>query len=509
MLSRIYFFGKFFLAGSISGISISIPLLIPFFILGYYFFLTGILNNKKTLSSFFSGWLFGVGFFISSMNWIVNPFLVYEEHFYLAPIVFLIFPLLMGLFFTIPSILFTLLLSQYTKNENYFFMTCFVISLFLFISEFLRSNIFGGLPFNLAGHIWVFDHKLIKIASYIGVFGLSFMTFYWITVISFSLKKKKFLFTLFSIFSLPLFLLLVSRFETENKSSDQKVLLKVIQPNISQKEKWRKNYFEKHIDNLLELSGHNNEEKEIIVIWPEVALTVYLNEQKELIEYIKKKLGKKTTLITGGLRRSFTGEGFDIYNTLYVIQRDRVVYYDKRRLVPFGEFIPLRSFVSFWKLTPGKTDFSVGGKANYLTLDYKDKKINFEPSICYEAIFQTSNENKVMLIINITNDAWFGNLYGPTQHLNASIFRSVEKGIPLIRSANSGISVITDSNGKVLKKIGLNKRNFIQSEISLGTNSTFFIKNEKRILIIFLILVFSLSLICDKIIKKRKSLKKM
>ena len=200
MLSRIYFFGKFFLAGSISGISISIPLLIPFFILGYYFFLTGILNNKKTLSSFFSGWLFGVGFFISSMNWIVNPFLVYEEHFYLAPIVFLIFPLLMGLFFTIPSILFTLLLSQYTKNENYFFMTCFVISLFLFISEFLRSNIFGGLPFNLAGHIWVFDHKLIKIASYIGVFGLSFMTFYWITVISFSLKKKKFIYTFFNLF---------------------------------------------------------------------------------------------------------------------------------------------------------------------------------------------------------------------------------------------------------------------------------------------------------------------
>ena len=169
------------------------------------------------------------------MNWIVNPFLVYEEHFYLAPIVFLIFPLLMGLFFTIPSILFTLLLSQYTKNENYFFMTCFVISLFLFISEFLRSNIFGGLPFNFAGHIWVFDHKLIKIASYIGVFGLSFMTFYWISLISFSLKKKKFLFTLFSIFSLPFFLLLVSEFETENKSSDQKVLLKVIQPNISQK----------------------------------------------------------------------------------------------------------------------------------------------------------------------------------------------------------------------------------------------------------------------------------
>ena len=80
-------------------------------------------------------------------------------------------------------------------------------------------------------------------------------------------------------------------------------------------------------------------------------------------------------MITGGLRRSFTGEGFDIYNTLYVIQKDRVVYYDKRRLVPFGEFIPLRSFVSFWKLTPGKTDFSVGGMANYLTLDYKEKKL--------------------------------------------------------------------------------------------------------------------------------------
>ena len=213
------------------------------------------------------------------MNWIVNPFLVYEKHFHLAPIVFLIFPLLMGLFFTISSILITVFLSRYSKNEDHFFTTCFVISLSLFIPEFLRSNIFGGLPFNLAGHIWVFDARLIKIAAYVGVFGLSFLTFYWISLISFSFTKKKFLLTLFSIFSLPFFLLLVSEFGSKIYLRSKSFIKSNPAEHIPKRE-MEKNYFEKHIDNLLELSGHNNAEKEIIVVWPEVALTVYLNEQK-------------------------------------------------------------------------------------------------------------------------------------------------------------------------------------------------------------------------------------
>ena len=176
-------------------------------------------------------------------------------------------------------------------------------------------------------------------------------------------------------------------------------------------------------------------------------------------------------------------------------------------MVPFGEFIPFSYLFNFLKLTPGKTDFSKGYKNEILFLELEKVKINLEPSICYEAIFQTFNNKKIELLINITNDAWFGNFIGPKQHLTASIFRSVEKGIPLIRSANSGISVVTDENGKILKKIGLNKSGFIEYDLSLKKNETFFMKHKNIVLVYLILIILFICILTDCLIKKRKDLK--
>ena len=140
-------------------------------------------------------------------------------------------------------------------------------------------------------------------------------------------------------------------------------------------------------------------------------------------------------------------------------------------------------------------------------LEFEKEKISFESSICYEAIFQTFNNKKIELFINITNDAWFGNFIGPKQHLTASIFRSVEKGIPLIRSANSGISVVTDENGKILKKIGLNKSGFIEHDLNLLQNETFFMRHKNNVLVYLILIILLICIFTDCLIKKRKDLK--
>ena len=142
-----------------------------------------------------------------------------------------------------------------------------------------------------------------------------------------------------------------------------------------------------------------------------------------------------------------------------------------------------------------------------LFLELEQGKIYLEPSICYEAIFQTFNSRKIELLINITNDAWFGNFTGPKQHLTASIFRSVEKGVPLVRSANSGISVITDENGKILKRLGLNTSGFIDHELNLGKNETFFMAHKNIILIYLILVILFICMLTDFLIKKRKDLK--
>ncbi len=506
MSNKVYQCIAFFTSGLISGISISADYLIPLFLIGHYFFIKFLLKRSVLFLNFIPGWLFGFGFFFSSMHWIINPFLIYEEHKSLAPFVILIFPLLMGLFFALPSFLITRFKMLININKHLFTFG-FFITFILFSSEFLRSKIFGGLPFNLYAHIWVFNERFFKIVALVGVYGLSFFTIFWMVISILLFIKKKISF-LIPLTSFPVILIISSfLYEKENLEKNNTLDVRVVQPNILQKEKWDKSLFQQHVDKLLRLSKRAKKDTQLIVVWPEAAMTVYLNENKDLLNYIRRNIDDSTTIITGGLRRDFVNNSFKIYNSLFVIEKNGFTFYDKKHLVPFGEFIPLRSILNFWKITPGKTDFSSGKKENLLTLVSDNKEILFEPSICYEAIFQTFNYKKIELLINITNDAWFGKTTGPKQHLTAAIFRSVEKGVPLLRSANSGISIISDSNGKILKKIELGKEGFIEKKIILGENSTFFMMYGNRVVLILIFIFFFINFSIDFVIKKRKSLK--
>ena len=505
MLNKPTNYFTFFIGGLFSGASYFSPILIPFSILGHYILIRGLFYKDRKFYSLLSGWLFGIGFFLTSMHWIVNPFLIYEEHKVLAPLVLIIFPSLMGLFFAIPCVLINKFIN-FQKIDDYFFSKTLIISFLIFISELLRSNIFGGLPLNLYAHLWIFNENFIKISSYIGVFGLSFLTILWIITIVLHIIKKDSNFiiplTLF-----PIILISFSIFPLkENQHESKTISVRVVQPNIPQNKKWDRTLFQAHLDKLLTLSN-KAEKGERVVVWPEAAITGFLNENEDLIAYIKQKIDENTVIITGGLRREFYGSNFKVFNSFYIIKKNDLIFYDKKKLVPFGEFIPMRFLFNIFKLTPGKTDFSRGKKDEIMFLELEKEKISLEPSICYEAIFQTFNNKKIELLINITNDAWFGNFIGPKQHLTASIFRSVEKGVPLVRSANSGISVITDENGKILKKLGLNVSGFIDQDLKLGKNETFFITHKNIILIYLILVILFICMFTDFLIKKRKDLK--
>jgi len=222
------------------------------------------------------------------------------------------------------------------------------------------------------------------------------------------------------------------------------------------------------------------------------------------MDYLRKQIPENFILITGGLKREFYEKGFKIFNSFYVIDQSGFQSYEKQKLVPFGEFIPLQNFLQIFKLTEGSTDFSVGKKEAKISILYDEKEIMFEPSICYEAIFQSFNDSQISMLINITNDAWFGKTTGPRNHLAAAIFRSVEKGVPLIRSANSGISVVTNGNGKIKKKLGLNLTGFIDYEIKIANQRTFFINHGNFALILLLFLLISIFFLLDFLFIRRR-----
>ena len=202
----------FITLGIFLGVSQSFFFLTPIVILSYFIFIKKILLKDNLKDSFFGGWYFGIGFYIGSMHWIISPFLIYEKHFLLSPIS-IFFPLLMGLFFVIPSILITIL-----KNFIYFdrislISKGFIIANFFFIAEIIKSNIFGGLPLNLTANLWAFNHEFIQISKFVGVMGLSFFTLFWISCISIFLIEKKFLNSFLTFIFFPFFLLSFNLFQ--------------------------------------------------------------------------------------------------------------------------------------------------------------------------------------------------------------------------------------------------------------------------------------------------------
>ncbi len=488
-----------FLSGILAGFSLSSIYLIPLLIFSYCYFLKKIEKTKTIKNALFNGLIFGTGYFFGCLHWIVFPFLIYEKHFILAPFVLIIFPILMSIFYGVSA---TLIYLTVRINQDLRFLKISLISIILLSSEWVRSFLFGGLPLSLTAHIWSFQHQFISIASYVGVFGLSYLTIYWLVLISNFYKKKKWFFHIIIIF--PFFLYFLPTSNYDNQKNRESYLVRIIQPNILQKEKWDRSLYQKNFEKLINLTKKNISNEKTIVVWPEVALTLFLNEEKELLEYLKDVLPPNIILVTGSLRRQFSDSGYEVYNSFFVLSDDGIEYYDKVKLVPFGEFIPFKNILDFLKVTPGSTDFSSGSKENNIKINFNSKSVFIEPSICFESIFQTFSFNKTNLFINITNDAWFGKTTGPSQHLAATVFRSIEKGVPLIRSANSGISVIINKDGKILKSQGLNSTGYLESNIKLGNNKTFFMKlgNISVIILIFILTLFGI--IIDLIFKYRK-----
>jgi apolipoprotein N-acyltransferase len=171
-------------------------------------------------------------------------------------------------------------------------------------------------------------------------------------------------------------------------------------------------------------------------------------------------------LLTGAVRTMPRGiQPYRPWNSIHAINNkaEIVATYDKFHLVPFGEYVPFRRWVSFTKLTAGRTDFSAGNGPKTIQLPGLPP---FSPLICYEIIFPdnvTEPNSSARWLLNVTNDAWFGRSAGPYQHFAMARLRAVEQGIPLIRVANTGISATTDAYGRITGRLGLNAQGIVDS----------------------------------------------
>ena len=355
----------------------------------------------------------------------------------------------------------------------------FFFSIFWTFSEILRGHIFTGLPWNLLAHTLSNYNILIQICSVIGVYGLTFFIVYSVVSISifvFKFKKKKHLFLLFSFVFIfySIFSYGSNRLKNSNLEIFNNKLIRVVQPNIKQKDKLEFLKIEENYKKLINLSFESKfySSKNTIVFWPETALLNVEDIYKyDIFEKLKTNLSENEYLITGAFKK----EKNNFYNSVAVIDKNLSTnfLYDKIHLVPFGEYVP---FSSFFNSLGFNFSGLKKGSFNQKNIEYKDFP-SFKALICYEIIFpgKFTKKNKPTILVNFTNDAWFGNTIGPHQHFVNSIFRAIEEGRHLIRIANTGISASIDPFGRVLKKIPLNSLGYFDTEI-------FIVKKDDKIM---------------------------
>lgn len=421
--------------------------------------LFNILYQAQNLSEFFKKSLvFNFCFFLSQIYWVSWSVKVYGMP-ELMPLALIGLPLILCLFPTI-----CLIPSFYKRQSKEIFG--WYAGLGLWTSEMLRSFMFTGFPWNLSGYVW--DLNLLQSTSIFGIFGLSLLTIMSATVI-FTRQKILGIF----IFSTLLGLWVDGNLKLQKESELTTTTLRLIQPCVNQEEKWKPEFFKENMDRLEILTQIKGEHPIDINIWPEAAVPACVNEFPELQQYLS-NIVSHGVIITGAPRRIDNPER--VFSSIYVISPKSVTHvFDKFHLVPFGEYVPLKRFNPFPKLTDGKVDYSEGDGPK--TVSLKNIKEKFSPVICYEAIFSgaiINAQNRPDWILNITNDAWFGNSSGPFQHLKIVQVRAIEEGLPVIRVANNGISAVIDANGRILQSLELDMVGYIDSFLPAAKPQTFY-----------------------------------
>ena len=478
--------------------------LINFFIFPCLFFILCNINKRSKnkyrkkphlINLFFVGYLFGIGFFLTGTYWISYSLQFDQSFKNLIPFTILLLSLLLGLFYGIAS----LACGKHLNNDlKSLFLFCGTISFF----DYLRAKILTGFPWNLWAYSWSWFNEIIQILNPIGLFAFNLLTITLFCFLSiFFLEKLKYKTLIIALFSLILFTnYLYGNYKVNfNKIIDQNYIkedryinVKIVSPNFELKYNLSEKETQERIKKLIRYSSIEKNKKTLF-IWPEGALSgKYFFEIEKYKKLIKESFSSNQLIIFG--INTLNKENGKFYNSFVIIDHNlnRKFQYDKVKLVPFGEFLPFEARlekIGLKKITEGFGSFSNGD--NIKTFSYEN--MNIIPLICYEIIFpemiQKINKKK-NLLINISEDAWFGNTIGPYQHFSKSIFRAVESDSYILRSANKGISAIINNKGQVIKALKNNETGNLEYKLPIvekkGGN-----KND----LIFFVLLFTYCLI--------------
>lgn len=423
------------------------------------------------------GWGAGLGYFAAALNWIIEPFLVdIARHGWMAP--FALFFLSGGL-----ALLWAL---AFWVSARFFAASIPALILLWTGAEMLRGVLFTGFPWALIGHVWI-DTPVRMIAAILGPHALTLLALLVAGLPLFF--HRRWLGGALSLILVSLSFgygaLILS--STEVTTSGQSARL--VQPNAPQRDKWDPAKIPEFFGRLVTMTAEPGEVD--MIVWPESALAWRLDRAEDPLSYMR-EAANGTPLIFGA--NDFVGNTYR--NALAMLGPDGTLgepYY-KHHLVPFGEYVPFASVLSaigIRRMTAVEGGGFEPGTGPEL-IDIPGFGLAL-PLICYELIFPRNlrTPDRPNVILQITNDAWFGNLTGPYQHLAQARLRAVEQGLPVLRSANTGVSAVIDPMGRVLKTVPLNETGYIDHAIPSPLAATIYARSGDLPILIFLLVALA------------------
>lgn len=414
-------------------------------------------------SGFWRGWLAGLAYFLVSTWWVSEAFLVDAAQAWMAPIAVALLAAGLGLFWGAAALLYRLLQPRGALRVLVF-AGCFCLL------EWLRGHVLTGFPWDLSGETWQAGSAPSQVAALVGAYGLG-----WVTVAAAAApamladpgrSRRTWLAAGLSVLAVAgLYAYGANRLEHAAATPRLGApIVRVIQARVEQADKYDEQMFRDILQRYLTLTAQPAGRSPAVIVWPEAAIpdpaNDYLADGTWTKAAVLAALRPGQTLLAGAYRVTGTQERPVYYNTLLAL-RDQdgdlvtTAVYDKFRLVPFGEYMPLDRLmtkIGFKALTHTGDSFSPGPGPRSIQAPGLPR---VQPLICYESLFPgftraaARKDGRAGWIVNVSNDAWFGHTYGPVQDLNLASYRAIEEGLPMVRATPTGVSAVIDAYGRI------------------------------------------------------------
>ena len=451
-------------------------------------------------SAFVIGWLAAFAYFLIGCWWVAEAFLVdAQNQGWMAPFAVTLLPAGLGLFWGLAGVAYRRL------RPGPPLARVLVFAGLMSMAEWLRGHVLTGFPWNLPGETWAAGSAPSQGAALVGAYGMTWLTLAAAAALAAPLalrtgRRPWLVGAAGAVVVAALYGYGAVRLSRPAPADPAAPLVRVVQADIPQAAKYDEAFFRSIVERYTRLTGRPptagpGTRRPDIVVWPEGAIPAAVNDYLApgawTAPLIADSLAPGQSLILGAYRyEARPGGQTAYYNTLVTLRRGPgdlkvTAVYDKHRLVPFGEYLPLESLLAplgIKKLVHVGDGFTSGPEPRPV---FPEAIPPLQPLICYEGLYPGFARRGAQLsgrrprwIVNVSNDAWFGRTSGPWQHLNLSSYRAIEEGLPMVRATPTGVSAIIDAYGRSAPalRLGLGQAGVIDGRLPPALPPTAFVR---------------------------------